>query len=39
MIMHAKIFGRATLVTLEECSEMALVQEAEAVCDLLNGCC
>ena len=36
MVTHAEIFGRATLVTLEECSEMALVLEAEAVCDLLD---
>ena len=39
MVTHAEIFGRATLVTLEEGAEMALVLEAEAVCDLLNGCC
>ena len=39
MVTRAEIFGRATLVTLEERAEVALVLETEAVGDLLNGGC
>ena len=39
MVTHAEIFGRATFVTFEECSEMALVLETKAVGDLLDGGC